>query len=509
MSDPVFDSARADLAALNQAGLRTLLEWLATPPAPRIADELVALRGHLAALAELSAPAAQRASALELLYMRSLATVDQVLPVLLDVSLPIPRKTRQLVRNAQDLLQTLATLLASSLGTGTAAERSPRHPPERILWRCLHALSRHLRISHLVTAPAGVGIWQQLHQTYAGAQRRGVADRIPAGESCSLQHIYFSANLIACAQPASFTPREIDFTAAYLERFAEHAESLPQDEALGRSDQHSLFWIDPHGDEPAIAWVRKPPPPDTPVLVISCEKLAGLLQRQLAALDAGLAPQRIGLPALAEQAAGHGTLRRLAGHWGNPAKRRFQRRRQNYRATLCSGLDNLWQLLQDGHAAEAETSSWMVTNESPDGYALMHVAGKTGQLAVGDVAAIRTESGSDWQICVLRWALSENPEHFELGLQILAPRAEPALLVLPADEGSRQLRVLILPKIPPLRPTRSLIVPADGLGTLAGHEHLHLLLETHNIEVREARVGELEEQTARIESYAIDSPGET
>ncbi|MDA0191737.1 MAG: hypothetical protein OSW77_15890, partial [Proteobacteria bacterium] len=168
MSDPVFDSTRADLAALNQAGLRTLLEWLAAPPAPRIADELVALRGHLAALAELSAPAAQRASALDLLYMRSLATVDQVLPVLLDVSLPIPRKTRQLVRNAQDLLQTLATLLASSLGTGTAAERSPRHPPERILWRCLHALSRHLRISHLVTAPAGVGIWQQLHQTYAG-----------------------------------------------------------------------------------------------------------------------------------------------------------------------------------------------------------------------------------------------------------------------------------------------------------------------------------------------------
>lgn len=505
MTESAFDPDSEEAAALALAGMRSIFEWLATPPAARPTDDLVPLRRHLVALRETATTAAQRDGALGLLYMRSMAVIERIMPPLIEVELPVPRKTRQLVRGALELLQLLATqLLAGARDVDEHLIRGLRQPPELLLWRCLNALSRHLLISNLVTAPAGVGIWQLLHETYAVARHAGLADKTPAGERFSLQHVYYSSVLIGCAQPTSFTPREIDFIAAYLERFAEQVESRPE-AAHGADPEHNgLFWIDPQRDAPAFAWARKPPPPETPVLIFSCDRLAALLHEQLAALDAGRTPHDIGLPPLAGCAAGHGVLRRLAGYWGNPLKRRFQRRRQNYRAVLCSGLDRLWQLLQDGHAASADISSWMITNESPDGYALMHVSGRTGKLAVGDVAAIRTETGTDWQICLVRWALSENPEHFELGLQILAPRAEPALLVLPSDHPTgSQYPVLILPKLPPLRETQTLVAPSDLITERS--PKLVLVLERENIEVREVRTTRLEEQTASIEAYAIQS----
>jgi hypothetical protein len=83
------------------------------------------------------------------------------------------------------------------------------------------------------------------------------------------------------------------------------------------------------------------------------------------------------------------------------------------------------------------------------------------------VVAIRTDSDQNWQICLVRWALSENPEHLELGLQILAPKAVPAILAQPShgtgDTGTEHLRVLILPAIPKLRSGQTLVVATGAL----------------------------------------------
>jgi hypothetical protein len=172
---------------------------------------------------------------------------------------------------------------------------------------------------------------------------------------------------------------------------------------------------------------------------------------------------------------------------------------------LCAGLGNLWTLFQDGDAALVETSSWMVTNESPDGYAVMHVSGKTGTMSVGDVTAIRTESGEDWQICIVRWALSENQEHLEFGLQILATHAVPAFLAVPANadaDDSRRLSVLILPEIPALRATEMLVVPSGALNNQ--RKNFVLVVEKDNLEVREMRSTHLDERNSQIEVFSIE-----
>ena len=56
------------------------------------------------------------------------------------------------------------------------------------------------------------------------------------------------------------------------------------------------------------------------------------------------APRDIDLPDDFIAPSAQGILRRLALYWGHSGKRRFSRRRQNYRAVLCIGLQALWQL---------------------------------------------------------------------------------------------------------------------------------------------------------------------
>ncbi|MEO8409301.1 MAG: hypothetical protein ABI478_01925, partial [Propionivibrio sp.] len=321
----------------------------------------------------------------------------------------------------------------------------------------------------------------------------------------------FSAVLLGCAEPASFTSQEIDLVVACLQRTVGRIDG---NRAIDPGDR-AAFWIDASHDAPATPWWRRPPPPDTTVRVFSGAPVADALRELLVRIETGTSPDALGLPVFAASAAGHGVLRRLVGYWGAPGKRRFSRRHQNDRGLLCAGLPSLWQLFREGSGAAVETSNWMIVNQSPDGCAVRHVSGRTGELAVGDIAAIRaatrTESadGKAWQICIVRWALSENQEHLELGLQILSPRALPAILAQPAKSGERaRLPVLILPEIKGLRADEWLVAPAGELMTSAhaagAADSFVLVVEKDNIEVREARSTRLEEQNSVIEIFAIE-----
>ena len=500
MTNSMMDSDRIESTAFSQTGLHAISSWLDAPPPLNTPDDLLPLLSHLATLRASQVTPEQRALVLERLYTRSISVLKTLLPALSSVALPIPitRKTRQLIRSLQNLLRTLAEdLLAAHNSDDGEQIHGQRQAPDLTLWRGLYALAQHLLISNLAASPAAIGIWQQLHQTYNTARRLDLVSHMPEGVSGTIQNIYFSSIVLACAQPASFTSREVDFVAAYLGRFADRIDPIP----ITASKTPAAFWIDPARDAGGSACSRKSAPPETSILYFSCARLAALLREQLAALEAGEPPRQINLPDFAGTPAGRGVLRRLITYWGEPGKRRFPRRRQNYRSVLCVGLDSLWRLFQEGDETSIETSSWMITNESPDGYAVMHVSGKTGGMSVGDVTAIRTESGDNWQICIVRWALSENHEHIELGLQILATRAVPAFLALPAVANGARLSVLILPKIQSLRATEMLVVPSGALDNKPSK--LILIVEKENIEIREMKSIRLDEQNSQIEVFSI------
>jgi hypothetical protein len=496
MTEIASNAADTDRNAARPRELRDILQWLASPLAPRSLDELPLLRLHLKDLHDVQATPLQRAHALDRLYKRGMTVIACLLPsVTSELVLPVPRKTRRIVNSVLDLLQMLAD---DTLALQEGVPR-PAPPPELALWRSLQALAQQLMISHLIACPTPTGCWQQLHQTYATARRLQVNTAVPKGTSRSLQDVYYSAVLLGCAQPASLTPLEVLFLAAYFERFADQVEVL----SAALPITPGTFWIDPARDVAALSSLRKISRPTDLPDCFSCLRLCLLLKDQIAQLDAGIPAQELNLPDFAGTPAGRGVLVRLAARWGDSGKRRFLRRRQNHRTLLGTGIDGLWQLSKTGEAANVNVSTWMVTNESPEGYAVMHVAGNTGALSVGNVVAIRTDSDQNWQICLVRWALSENPEHLELGLQILAPKAVPAILAQPSHgTGTEHLRVLILPAIPKLRSGQTLVVATGALPK--ERKKLLLLIEGDNISVREVHRTSIDEQTSSVEILSIE-----
>ncbi|MDR0379251.1 MAG: hypothetical protein LBI62_04805 [Candidatus Accumulibacter sp.] len=459
---------------------------------------------RLRLLKNLSKRQVRDSSILDSIYVHSIETVESRLRLLAEMSLPISRKPRQVIRNMQDLLEALTRLLLNfEAKKDPAASPTPADGLSPLtLWRMLHILSRHLFISSLTAAPPQTGIWKQLHQMYDIARQQGIAQTIPEGAECSIKDEYFAAVLLGCAQPTSFTAREVYFLGKYIERFCEQVDvdidDLPENQ--------TPFWIDPESDTPAIPYSRKPPAPETSVLDFSCHRLVSLLESQLLALETGTPPKWINLPSFSATAAGLGVMQRLIRYWGKPETRRFPRRSQNYRGELCLGFDSLRHLYKKDQEM-VETSAWMVINESPNGYAVMHLSGRTPAVRAGDVVALRTESesGNDWQLCIIRWALSENQEHMELGLYILTARAYAADVVLTAqaEVNTCHRPALVLPVAPRLRQHEALVVPT---GTLAGStKNLVLIIERDNIEIREVSHVQCDERNSLIELYAMTS----
>jgi hypothetical protein len=355
----------------------------------------------------------------------------------------------------------------------------------------------------LIASPPAPGIWRQLHQVYEIAFLSKLSRNTPRNAPNSLQDLYYATVLMGCIQPSSFNSAEVNFIASYFDAFSDQIHVTTLDNI---NNAPSIFWIDPQCDAPAFACSRRLPPPHTNAYYFSCFLLANLIQKHLKLLESGYPPRKIGLPEFAATLPGLNVLRRLVGYIGSPAKRRFPRRRQkSRRATLCTHFNNLWRLFEENEDLAGESSLWMLINESPDGLALMHLSGETGNITVGDIAAIRFESEDAWQVCVIRWAVSESQENLEIGLQILATQATPVRIAL-QDENRHPLQrhALLLPELPNARSMEILIAPSGSLQDHVGD--LVLVIEKENVEIRELKKISMDEQNSQIEIFSIELP---
>lgn len=497
----MLDTEHNGSSGAHEGSIKGILEWLAMAHGQSTAEDTEALLRQVLYLREAPIATGQRLKLLDLLYAHAEEIVRCELQRLNELSLPISRKIRQRVRLILELLETLTQDFFNTLAAlfdpqgntlGNGAQTSLRRAILSIAWQ--------IRIHHLIAAPPRPGLWQQLHAAFRTARRLGLEHQPGPRNSASIQRLYINILLAAIAQPASFSSEELEFINTLIE-LSNFPPALSEERPEASS---STFWTDLDRDFPAHALARRMPGSDIQPLYFCCAELAeamGDIRRQLAA---GTTAEALGLPEFAASRRARGILQRLEKLWGQPAKRKFPRRRQSYRARLCSGLDKLHELLDSPEKA-IEQSEWMVTNESPDGFALMHMAGNTNQLRVGDIVAIQPQdksaSSQHWHICIIRWAISENPEHVELGLQLLAANAIAAHIAQPGKTQVSRARVLLLPETPPLRHEQSLVV-APGLLNEDSRQ-IVLLIEQDNLSIREVRAVGIDEQTASIEIFPI------
>lgn len=481
--------------------VKGILEWLAL--ARGHSEDAEELLQQLLRLREAAIGPVPHVKLLDLLFAHAESIVQAELLGLDQATLPITRKTRQKTKALLKLLETLAQEYFNSL----AAHYNPQDtlPDERMqasLRRAVQAIGAQIQIHHLIAAPPGNGLWQQLNAAYRTARRLGIEHLTGSTGSTSIERMYTDILLKAIAQPASFSPTELALIGTLTERLG-HLIRLGDTPPDGAGDD--VFWIDLERDSPAYALARRQPGEGIRALYFAGGELAAEVRKIGIALAAGSEPETLALPKLAGEPAGLGVLRRLEKLWGLPAKRKFSRRRHAYRARLCLGLEGLHRLLQRQESTD-DLSEWMVTNESPEGYALMHMSGSTARLRVGDLVMLQPRDefsprNDNWHVCIVRWAISENPEHIEIGLQVLATRAVSASLADPGQPGNAPLTVLVLPEAPPVRTAQSLIAPTGSLGE--NRRHLVLLTEQGNLQIREVQTTSLHEQTAAVEIFTL------
>ncbi|RRV67458.1 molecular chaperone [Stutzerimonas stutzeri] len=123
-----------------------------------------------------------------------------------------------------------------------------------------------------------------------------------------------------------------------------------------------------------------------------------------------------------------------------------------------------------------------LVDHSPGGYCLAWEGEVPGLLQTGELLGLREGDGQSWSIAVVRWIRQIRGGVTQMGVQLIAPQAQPCGLRLlrKVDQGSEYLRALLLPEIGAISQPAMLIAPR--LPFQEGHK----VLINHNGEEQRA-----------------------
>ncbi|CAG0929748.1 MAG: hypothetical protein EFKGCFLK_01986 [Rhodocyclaceae bacterium] len=483
-----------------------VLDWLASPISDDPAQDLAQLGGELAALRRARIEDAHFHRILDLFYDRAHRLARALRARLTEASLPL----------AKELRATASLLIAVHLNVVAGYEHALQDPARLALSkrrnaasvaaRALRSLAAALDTCFMVASPPPTDLWHRAHALARSARAHfePTATVIP-GLSLDPENLYKGMLALAAAQPEGFSPVEVALASDYLAQFSAAVSLLA---SPPKEDEGSWYWVDGSRDMGPVPPNRRIPPDHGDLLFCSFQMLARLLSEQIAALENGMPAGNLRLPERAAGPGGIAALKRLQTHWAQPPHRQHARRHNNFRAEVCVGLSELWQLLESGEApAGAESGAprmteWMVLNESPTGYAVMHVAGTVEGLVPGSVIALRPASDKPWNICVVRWMKSENPEHIELGLELVSPAARSVQLMFRNGDSAQQPTAgLLLPAIPALREHPALLAPSGAFSArrffiVSGEDKTHVM---------QGRLLSMDLQTGAIELFQFES----
>lgn len=485
----------------DNAVLRDVESWLASSAGLPPAEEIQAIRRHLAAIGAKAPPSPDRQRLLDGLHIHTRGAIEALMPRLFNVRLPVSNHTRLTVRSMQDALENLARMgLDWVEQSDIRLAQCSTVPTEQILWQTLEALRLNLQLSNLVAAPTAPGTWRNLHRTYLAMRRHQAESSQPVAGQPDLRTLYARTLILGLLPPSALNAQEW----AFLYRFMNASSTtLTVSDSPPDNNTNSTIWTSPENDSAPMLHERRAPCDGTLAVYVPCPDILAEIKATLSTLvQTDDLPEK--LSAETPPRTARAALRRLRDQLSFPRKRRFPRRRQGYRSTLCIGFDDICTLLVNESTSSDLLTEWMIVNESPGGYAAMHVSGQPRKAQVGDLVATKRDGENTWGICMVRWALSENPLHLEFGLEEISPRAIVGHTSTPGHTEKRHPRALWLPALPPLRKSDAL-ASSPGAAPAKNQDHFFVSSATPE-HVRKFRIDRAIEQSSGADVFLIAEP---
>ena len=472
---------------------KQVAEWLAALPLSNLNESSRSILDALSALNRSKVAEDTRLKLLEL-YRATITELMHSLEVQFSGQpLPLPEKSRLIASQARQLQTELAygyKIILLDQANRKLSFGSNKQLP-LVVERAIGSLGKMLVVCYQTYAPTPAGVWAEMHVLFTYAVELGIQDEAVSdhGRQSSVNLAYKQALLLALLDPYRLMQGEVNKVLEYLTQFGGNAHLQP---LMQTSNPSGYFLVRLDSDKPPRALAHDTTVTDarTDILLNTLE-LARLLHQQISQLETGVAPKALLLPFATKDFGYPNLLRRMLKHWGIAPKRLFSRTRHDAKMEICAGIRSIHHFLSGdlsggvadraGHETTEITlelanspldktshqtyvsKNWLIINESAGGLALSKDPQTDVQVRVGEIIGLRPEDSDAWNIGVVRWVSSENPNHLQLGAQMLAPTATPVMLrPLITSAGTPFQPALLLPEIPALKQPPTLVCLRGG-----------------------------------------------
>lgn len=373
----------------------------------------------------------------------------------------------------------------------------------------MHAISQRALVYYQTYISPPEDIWSDLHQLYfcaiqLGIQITKIESSITPNLASSIEDTYKHALLMSLADPQHLTQKNMRLTADYL---AYHVENAKISIVTAVEVTTSCFIVDLSSNKPPIPYNKQKiaPDPDSDILIQTLDLVIAIHQ-DLNILKNNQLPKDGGIPADANRDEYIDLLTYLIKHWGVTQNRIYNRTKSKGEIEIVAGIpaihyfsnNHTEKLNNSGSTATKiidenmpRPSRWHIINISPTGMSARRLPTAERNIRIGGLLGLKTKDEANWSLGLVRWANCDNKDGLDIGVQLIAPRAQVAIaqinkaggeemvLLLPEILAAKQLATLIAP-IGTYKPARQLYV------TYNNNTHIIMLTKiverSHNFE---------------------------
>ena len=448
---------------------------------------------------------------------------------------PLPLETVQLNnwRSVIALWSLLGAAYRLALQACLEGDASVAAHTALITQRCLRYTGLQLVEHYRIYCEIDKSVWKQAHELYALAEQRGYAmdvvrdslNKQTDGATCAAS--YAQILLTNLADPYRLTPKQLSLLDRWLDKWGVRVTITaipPKDTAL------SLIGVDLASSAPPVI-VRD----DTKLAnprYLDTDRLATTFRKRIKSLRKSEDPAALGLGEDCVQPDCEGLLTVLYQHWceSAPKRRNFNRRPGVDKAQVALGMAAIHFFLggekpfkQPGEKTKLSKreledlqffgriseqtermhisqlgfglETWQIQDEAALGFRLARPDKGGMRVSLKQLIAIRPADSNTYALGVIKWLIFAANDELNIGVRIL-PGIPLAIATRPeslmTDAGSKYVQSFLLPDLPVLKETASLVLPPGGFAP-------GRLLEIHDGEAQTVRLINLIEKGSDYE----------